>query len=165
MVSINTILLHSSNHFSHTATEILSIPAGKALPIALHTQPSLWSFGTAARHRPAPPLDMCPPSSLTPLCLRWSQVARRSHFAWLVNRTRVPLLPRSLEVSWVDRLLRPYARTSPMHVQGSSALWLGKDMARVRRASPTCRAACGAASQPLGAFEPPLRLPIPAWLG
>ena len=114
-------------------------------------------LGTAARHRPAPPLDVCPPSSLTPLCLRWSQVARISHFEWLVNRTHVSILPSSLQVSSVDGLPRPYARTPPLLVRGSTALLLGKEWARVRRASPTCRAAYGAVSQALDVFEPSLR--------
>jgi hypothetical protein len=111
-------------------------------------------LGTAARHRSARPLDICPPSSLTPLCLRWSQVARRSHFEWLADRVHVSLLPCSLQVSSVDGLPRQQVHTSPLHLQRPSVLSLGKDRARVRRATPTCRAASGAASQALELLNP-----------
>ena len=111
-------------------------------------------LGTAARHRSARPLDICPPSSLTPLCLRWSQVARRSHFEWLADRVHVSLLPCSLQVSSVDGLPRQQVHTSSLHLQRPSVLSLGKDRARVRRATPTCRAASGAASQALELLNP-----------
>ena len=71
-------------------------------------------LGTAARHRSARPLYICPPSSLTPLCLRWSQVPRRSHFEWLADRVHVSLLPCSLQVSSVDGLPRQQVHTSPL---------------------------------------------------
>ena len=162
--------VHTPSAETAIAPFSVDLPPAPPSPDALLTHcPALATFpmvlGTAARHRPAPPIDVCPPQLSHPLCLRWSQVAPRSHFAWLADRVHVSVLPCSLQVSSVDGLPRQQVHTSPLHLQGPSALSLGKDRARVRRASPTCRAASGAASQPLGAFEPSLRLQIPAWVG